>query len=167
MSFNLLMGDITNLKVDAIVNAANTELKIGGGVCGAIFCAAGPKKLEQACDMIGTCPVGESVITKGYESSAKYIIHTVGPVWRGGNQGEKRLLENAYNSALTMATEHDCQSIAFPLISSGIYGYPKLEAIKVAVNVIEEYLATYDIDVFLILFDEQSYELAKKIKNTC
>lgn len=134
------IADITTLRVDAIVNAANEELLAGGGVCGAIFRAAGPG-LQGACRTLAPCPTGHARITPGFALPATYIIHAVGPVWSGGNQGEATLLAGAYRSALRLADEHDCRSIAFPAISTGIFGYPLEAATDVAVQTVREHLA--------------------------
>lgn len=141
------------MKVDAIVNAANSALKMGGGVCGAIFKASGYEKLQLECDALGGCNVGEAVITKGYDLPSKYIIHTVGPIWQGGNSSEEKLLRNCYINSLKIARENHLKSIAFPLISSGIYGYPKDKAMKVALTSIEEFLLENDIMVYLVVYD--------------
>ena len=126
--------DITDLDVDAIVNAANSGLHEGGGVCGAIFQKAGTANLTETCSNIGGCETGDAVITPGFDLLARYIIHAVGPIWHGGDNNEEKLLYNAYMRSLSLARKNDCHSIAFPLISSGIYGYPKKEARKVAVT---------------------------------
>jgi O-acetyl-ADP-ribose deacetylase (regulator of RNase III) len=157
MSFQIIKGDITKMKVDAIVNAANTELKMGGGVCGAIFRGAGPLELKQECDEIGQCPTGQAVITKGYRLPAKYIIHTSGPVWGGGKSGEAQLLHSCYLNSLKLAQENGCASIAFPLISSGIYGYPKDEALKIATSEIKDFLSENDMDVYLVIYDKSTF----------
>ena len=124
MPFQTVHADITTLHVDAIVNAANERLLMGGGVCGAIFSAAGPARLQEACDNIGHCDTGSAVATPGFGLVARYVIHAVGPVWRGGGHGEKDLLASCYTSSLDVARDLGCTSIAFPLISAGIYGYP-------------------------------------------
>lgn len=163
MPFEIIRNDITKMPVDVIVNAANTRLKRGGGVCGAIFAAAGADELQVECDHIGYCPVGEAVMTEGYRLPAKKIIHAVGPVWEGGNNNEEALLGNAYHNALSLALSHDCKTIAFPLISSGIYGYPKDQALKVAVSVISEFLLHHELMVYLVVFDKTAFVLSEKL----
>lgn len=163
MPFEIVRNDITKMKVDAIVNAANSQLKQGGGVCGAIFKAAGEDKLREECDRIGYCDVGSAVITKGYDLPAKYIIHTVGPVWKGGTHNEEALLSSCYTSSLNLALKHRIKSIAFPLISSGIFGYPKDEALRVAVSAIGSFSLKNDITVFLVIFDKAAYTLGEKL----
>lgn len=154
MPLHIVQNDITKMQVDAIVNAANTALKMGGGVCGAIFRAAGAEQMQAACDAIGGCRTGEAVITPGFRLPAKYVIHTPGPVWQGGNKGEEELLRSCYLSSLELAQKHGCQSVAFPLISAGIYGYPKEQAMKVATTAIGDFLRDNDdgMDVYLVLF---------------
>ena len=129
--------DITTLDTDAIVNAANEALAPGGGVCGAIHRAAGPE-LARACAAIGACPTGEARLTPGFRLPARYVIHAVGPVWRGGSAGEAALLASAYRSSLRLAAEHEFENIAFPAISTGIYGYPLAEATAIAVRAVRE-----------------------------
>lgn len=148
----IVQNDITKMETDAIVNAANSALQMGGGVCGAIFRAAGAEQLQQACDEIGYCPTGKAVFTEGFRLQAKYIIHTVGPVWQGGAHEEEKLLRSCYRNSLALATSLDCKSIAFPLISSGIYGYPKEQALETAVSEIEQFLETQELLVYMVLF---------------
>ncbi len=161
MAFEIVRNDITKMHVDAIVNAANSGLLRGGGVCGAIFSAAGAEELQRACDAIGRCETGEAVITDGFRLPARYVIHTVGPVWRGGMQNEEALLRSCYIKSLELAKSRGLHSVAFPLISSGIFGYPKEEAVSVAISAIESFLQKNDMVVFLVLFDEQTYRLSK------
>ena len=136
----IVTGDITQLAVDAIVNAANESLLGGGGVDGAIHRAAGPDLLEE-CRRIGGCPTGEARITRGYRLPARHVIHTVGPVWRGGGQGEPHLLAACYRNSFALATQHGIGSIAFPAISTGIYGYPLRPATAIAMHEAREWLA--------------------------
>jgi O-acetyl-ADP-ribose deacetylase (regulator of RNase III) len=154
MPFTMIHANITTLKVDAIVNAANTDLAMGGGVCGAIFNAAGARELQAACDKLAPIKTGEAVVTPGFKLPAKYVIHTAGPVYRGGNHGEEELLRAAYTNSLRRAVENNCKSVAFPLISSGIYGYPKEDALRVATAAIRDFISEHDIDVTLAIFDK-------------
>ncbi|MDR7002072.1 O-acetyl-ADP-ribose deacetylase (regulator of RNase III) [Neobacillus niacini] len=163
MPLEIIRHDLTKIKVDAIVNAANTALKMGGGVCGAIFRAAVERELQEACDKIGECTVGEAVITDGFQLEAKYIIHTPGPIWQGGSHQEAALLKASYHNSLELAKNHQCDSIAFPLISTGIYGYPKEEALRIAVSTISSFLIHHDMHVYLVVFDKKSFGLSKKL----
>jgi O-acetyl-ADP-ribose deacetylase (regulator of RNase III) len=152
MPFFKVQNDITKMETDAIVNAANRRLRVGGGVCGAIFRAAGVEKLQAACNGLGPIETGQAVITDGFKLPAKYIIHTAGPIYQGGTHGEEALLRSCYMNSLQLAKEHGCKSIAFPLISSGIYGYPKEEALSVAEEAIGDFLTSNEMDVYLVLF---------------
>jgi O-acetyl-ADP-ribose deacetylase (regulator of RNase III) len=154
MSLKIIHADITKQKTDAIVNAANTSLRAGGGVCGAIFAVAGAKNLQAACKKLAPIKTSEAVITPGFNLPAKYVIHAAGPIYRGGGHGEEKLLHNTYINALKCAVENGCKSVAFPLISSGIYGYPKEEALSVATSAIQDFIADYDIDVTFVLYDK-------------
>lgn len=138
---DILLSDITALDTDAVVNAANEHLRAGTGVCGAIFAAAGADALTAACRRIGHCGTGSAVITSGFGLKAKYIIHAVGPVWRGGGQGEAEALYSAYARSLALAAENGCRSVGFPLISTGVYGYPVEPAWKIALQACADHLA--------------------------
>lgn len=154
MPFEIVRGDITKMKVDAIVNAANNRLLRGGGVCGAIFAAAGARELQDECAKIGFCPTGGAVITDGFGLPARYVIHTVGPVWQGGGEGEERLLSSCYKSSLELARGKRLSSIAFPLISSRIFGYPAEKALGVARTAITDFLrGGDDMGVYLVIYD--------------
>lgn len=158
--------DITELDSDAIVNAANSQLKEGGGVCGAIFRKAGPEKLQKSCDEIGGCETGSAAITPGFNLEAKYVIHAVGPVWHGGDANEAELLSDAYTKSLKLAKENDCHSIAFPLISSGIYGYPKKQAWKIAIQSCRDFLddnPDWDIEIIFAVISDESRHLGESI----
>ncbi len=162
-----IRADITTLKVDAIVNAANTSLLGGGGVDGAIHRAAGPELLEE-CRLLGGCKTGQVKITKGYKLPAKHVIHAVGPVWRGGNKGEPALLANCYRISLELLVEYNLKSIAFPCISTGIYGYPIEEAAKIAVQTVKTFLAEgkSDLDVTFCCFSAADLAVYDKILKT-
>jgi O-acetyl-ADP-ribose deacetylase len=153
-------ADITTLAVDAIVNAANESLLGGGGVDGAIHRAAGPGLLEE-CRLLGGCPTGEARITGGHQLPARFVIHTVGPVWRGGGSGEDRLLASCYHASLDLARRHGCRTVAFPAISTGIYGFPADRAAEIAVGTVRDFLARHDLPerVVLCCFGEASADL--------
>lgn len=163
MPFQIVHNDLSKMHTDAIVNAANSQLKMGGGVCGAIFSAAGAKELQEACNQIGYCEVGEAVITPGYQLNANYIIHTVGPQWKGGTCGEAALLEKAYMSSLALAKKQGIASIAFPLIATGIYGYPRAQALHIAIESIKKFLATEEMSIYLVVYDRKSVEMSESL----
>ena len=154
---SIVKGDIVKAKTDAIVNAANTSLLGGGGVDGAIHRAAGPELLAE-CETLHGCPTGEAKITKGYKLKAKYVIHTPGPIWRGGKWGEEELLANCYKNSLKLAQEHGVTSIAFPSISTGVYRFPVEQAAKIAVKEIYSYLKEHDDmeQITMVCFDDRT-----------
>ena len=162
MSIKAVKADITKLQTDAIVNAANNTLLGGGGVDGAIHRAAGPQLLAE-CRTLNGCETGQAKITKGFNLPAKYVIHTVGPVWSGGEQGEPQLLADAYRNSLKLAEEHNLKSIAFPAISTGVYGYPKEEAAHIAIDTIREFLKEYDMEVVLTAFSDGDLKRYERI----
>lgn len=162
MGISVHRGDITKLAVDAIVNAANETLLGGGGVDGAIHRAAGKELLEE-CRTLNGCKTGQAKMTRGYRLPAKYVIHTVGPVWRGGNNGEPELLADCYRNSLKLAADNGLKTIAFPAISTGVYGYPKEQAAEIAVRTIREFLKEKDMEVILVAFSESDAQIYERL----
>jgi len=160
----LLRGDITEIKADAIVNAANSSLLGGGGVDGAIHRAAGPQLLAE-CRKLNGCETGQAKMTKGYDLPAKFVIHTVGPIWSGGENNEARLLGSCYSSSLSLALSHGLKSIVFPNISTGVYGYPKNEAARIAIDTVKSWLYEHPeiLTVYFIVFDEENFNIYHEI----
>lgn len=163
MPLEIRRSDIAAVPADAVVNAANAYLMMGSGVCGSIFRGAGAEKMQAACDAIGGCKVGHAVVTPGFDLPAKYVFHTVGPVWRGGDSSEEELLRSCYRSCLSLAKQYELESIAFPLISAGSFGYPREAALEIALSEFRKFLETEELHIILVLFDSGVMRIGKKL----
>ena len=163
MAFEIIRNDITKVKADAVVNTANPQPVVGGGTDTAVYRAAGEKRLLECRKEIGEIAPGQAVHTPAFRLKAKYIIHTVGPVWQGGNRGEREILSACYANSLALAAELGCESAALPLIATGTYGFPKDEALQIAMKEIGAFLLTHEMRVILVVFDEQSFALSAGI----
>ena len=162
MPFEIVRNEISHMRVDAVVNTANPRPVIGAGVDSAIHEKAGPRLLA-ARQKIGNIACGSAAITPAFDLDAKYVIHTVGPVWDGGSYGEEALLRNCYDNALKLALEHNCQSIAFPLISTGNYGFPKDKALQIAISAFSAFLLEHEMQIYLVVFDRQAFKLSEQL----
>ena len=162
MPFEIVRNEISHMRVDAVVNTANPRPVIGAGVDSAIHEKAGPRLLA-ARQKIGNIACGSAAITPAFDLDAKYVIHTVGPVWDGGSHGEEALLRNCYDNALKLALEHNCQSIAFPLISTGNYGFPKDKALQIAISAFSAFLLEHEMQIYLVVFDRQAFKLSEQL----
>ena len=163
MPFLLIRNDIAKVKADAVVNTANTRLEEGPGASRAIYLAAGEEKLREACRKIGGCELGKAVITPGFQLPAKYIIHAVGPVWQGGGSGEEEILAGTYRAALRLAVEYKLETIAFPLLCAGNYGFPAGRALRVATRTFEDFLLEHEMTIYLVLYDRRSLDTGRKL----
>ncbi|MDO5715552.1 MAG: macro domain-containing protein [Tissierellia bacterium] len=158
MAIHIIRKNIVELEVDAIVNAANTMLQRGGGVCGAIFQGAASKKLDEECSELAPIKTGEAVMTNGYNLKAKYIIHTAGPIYQDGSHNEDALLQDSYQNSLELGFQEGLNSIAFPLISTGIYGYPKKEAMEIAIETMKNFLKDYEMEIYIAVLNKEEEE---------